>query len=755
MKISTLFQTGKKIDSAVTPKADFGLTHQAVGAKDKNTSESILSDFKSSGLKSGEALQSLFKSYGVKPTKESVSQVTAFMNQAKGTEGEKLKTVETALYKGIELTQDNLSTLHQALVEDDIVAQPAAEVPLVQLSKMTSKEIAKLVSHLKLPESIKNALKQLLKNGEPLEQALKTISKQLGITLSEKDSPAQIIQKIKAAIQPDPSITTVSIEAKAAEMAAKALAETQALSSVQTKSSAIVSNGAQTPSSAQVPNSTLASSGAQAPSGALASNDAQVPSSALAPNGAQVPSSAQAPNGAQAPNLTQIQNDVQFSNGEQSVGASQVIRVIQSQEKAEEGFLNQIAESELTLGASNDLESIIEGLTEQLLEDVSERFASLAEGLSLKTFFVETVTEATLAAKKTFETFKTDFSAVLEQAKQMPSNAAVKLSQAMELLGKTIMRSEVTLYADMKTERSLLVMGAELEKAEAALRQGDFQKAKAVIDKTLELLNKIDFNPSKRKLQVFASNRLEQVSTQFQKNEAPLKPIDMQIKDYLTTQRELPEARLSRDILDTIRFLGLNHEAEVAEALEMEDPETLKEWNRSNVKEILLKSMKEELKERTVNASGETMMNLSGQQMMNDSGQREQPFHFFNLPIMNGEELGNMKVFMKGADKNGRIDWQNTELYFGVKLGKLGAVTLRVSIIEGSVDFKIKSSDDGSVSDALTIVMDELEALGFTKGKVILSSAHETKEDVGVSLKTEMTAPIRVPLDGKGFDVKI
>jgi len=446
---------------------------------------------------------------------------------------------------------------------------------------------------------------------------------------------------------------------------------------------------------------------------------------------------------------------VQFSNGEQSVDASQVIRVIQSQEKAEEGFLNQIAESELTLGASNDLESIIEGLTEQLLEDVSERFASLAEGLSLKTYLVETVTEATLAAKKTFETFKTDFSAVLEQAKQIPSNAAVKLSQAMELLGKTIMRSEVTLYADMKTERSLLVMGAELEKAEAALRQGDFQKAKAVIDKTLELLGKIDFNPSRRKLQVFATNRLEQVSTQFQKSEAPLKPIDAQIKDYLTTQRELPEARLSRDILDTIRFLGLNHEAEVAEALEMEDPETLKEWNRSNVKEILLKSMKEELKERTVNASGETMMNLSGQQMMNDSDQREQPFHFFNLPIMNGEELGNMKVFMKGADKNGRIDWQNTELYFGVKLGKLGAVTLRVSIIEGSVDFKIKSSDDGSVSDALTIVMDELEALGFTKGKVILSSTHETKEDVGISLKTEMTAPIRVPLDGKGFDVKI
>ena len=103
---------------------------------------------------------------------------------------------------------------------------------------------------------------------------------------------------------------------------------------------------------------------------------------------------------------------------------------------------------------------------------------------------------------------------------------------------------------------------------------------------------------------------------------------------------------MAREILETLRFLGLNHEMEVAESLEGVDDETQKDWANGNVKEILLKLMKEDAKDRSVEATEQNLMNFSGQQMMNDTGNGQPPFYFFNLPIMDGEELGNMKVYM-------------------------------------------------------------------------------------------------------------
>ncbi|HSN66857.1 MAG TPA: hypothetical protein VLS94_09455, partial [Fusibacter sp.] len=392
-----------------------------------------------------------------------------------------------------------------------------------------------------------------------------------------------------------------------------------------------------------------------------------------------------------------------------------------------------------------------------LLENTGTTLNTLMETMSLKTYLVETTTEATMRAKTTFETFRAETASLLKAAIAPQNEAAMagNLSKVIEKLNQIILKSDVTLFTDMFTEKKLLLMASDLDKAQELTRQGDLAKAQAIVKSAIGLLEQIKFNPSQRRVQVFAQTKIEQLTEALEKPEKTTVRLDAHIKHQLEQTRDVQGSKMARDILETMRFLGLNHEMEVAESLENNDFETTKDWNQSNVKEILLKLMKEEVKDRPIESAQQNLMNLSGQQMMNDSGSREQPFYFFNLPIMDGEELGNMKVYMKGASKSQQMDWKNAELYFGVRLKVSGPLGIKVKIQQQKVTLQVMGDDLSGIREPLERVMEELESFGFSKGDVNFSGY---SKDTGIVIKPQLETSKsgqNFTNDGKGFDFKI
>lgn len=726
--------------------------------QERSTSEVLLADYKA---EPSSGVQSVFDKYQIKPTSENMKQVSSFMSSAKGTEAEKLQTLDIALYKGIEPTRDNLMTMHQAVMHDDEVVGALVEVD-VEADPITGEAAKKVIDALKLPAHVKAALKRQVDNGASLKEAVIVVARAInsGVNgsgdnrVGDKSTGVKIDQSLAKIIKAIEAFAVSKPEVLAQIM--KANVANDGLSQV---ASAIVVNASTINQSATVQSDVNQSVLNQLDLNESSSNHSNLNQTNLNQTNLNQSNSKYSNIDESSINeskpqsrFTQSQSNVNNANSNQTDTTTKADSV--SADGAETS--NSLATSEADM-ADDALLALMNDMVETLLENTGATLNTLMETMSLKTYLVETTTEATMRAKTTFETFRAETSSLLKAAIAPQNEAAMagNLSKVIEKLNQIILKSDVTLFTDMFTEKKLLLMASDLDKAQELTRQGDLSKAQVIVKSAIGLLEQIKFNPSQRRVQVFAQTKIEQLTEALEKPEKTTVRLDAHIKHQLEQTRDVQGSKMARDILETMRFLGLNHEMEVAENLENNDFETTKDWNQSNVKEILLKLMKEEVKDRPIESAQQNLMNLSGQQMMNDSGSREQPFYFFNLPIMDGEELGNMKVYMKGASKSQQMDWKNAELYFGVTLKASGPLGIKVKIQQQKVTLQVMGDDLRGIREPLERVMEELESFGFSKGDVSFSGY---TKDTGIVIKPQLEtskSAQNFTNDGKGFDFKI
>ncbi len=728
-------------------------TNAAQEKQEKSTSEILIADYKA---EPSSGVQSVFDKYQIKPTSENMKQVSSFMSSAKGTEAEKLQTLDIALYKGIEPTRDNLMTMHQAVMHDDEVVGALVEVD-VEAAPITGEAAKKVIDALKLPAHVKAALKREIDNGASLKEAVVAVVRTInsGISGSGNNSLGDKISGAK-----------IDLQSKSLAKMIKAI-EAFAASKPEVLAQLLKANGATANTLNQASNSQATvnhSDAIQSDMNPMASNHLDLNESNSNQSKSNQSNSNQSninesniaqSNFSQSPSKINNANSNQTDANKNDVGVSaEGVDAVDSKDSSDISSAIDTSEADI---ADDALLALMNDMVETLLENTGTTLNTLMETMSLKTYLVETTTEATMRAKTTFETFRAETSSLLKAAVAPQNEAAMagNLSKVIEKLNQIILKSDVTLFTDMFTEKKLLLMASDLDKAQELTRQGDITKAQAIVKSAIGLLEQIKFNPSQRRVQVFAQTKIEQLTDALEKPEKTTVRLDAHIKHQLEQTRDVQGSKMARDILETMRFLGLNHEMEVAENLENNDFETTKDWNQSNVKEILLKLMKEEVKDRPIESAQQNLMNLSGQQMMNDSGSREQPFYFFNLPIMDGEELGNMKVYMKGASKSQQMDWKNAELYFGVKLKATGPLGIKVKIQQQKVTLQVMSDDLSGIRGPLERVMEELESFGFSKGDVSFSSY---SKDTGIVIKPQLEtskSAQNFTNDGKGFDFKI
>lgn len=116
------------------------------------------------------ALNALFSKYNTVPDRQTINEVTEFMNTAEGDVKSKLETVEMALYKGVDLKSDHLMALHGALQANPEDLQLLLEDRVVD--RLPQSDVKKLVQNLKLPEAVKAEIIKALESGQDLKSAV-------------------------------------------------------------------------------------------------------------------------------------------------------------------------------------------------------------------------------------------------------------------------------------------------------------------------------------------------------------------------------------------------------------------------------------------------------------------------------------------------------------------------------------------------------------------------------------------------------
>lgn len=162
------------------------------------------------------ALNALFSKYNKVPDRQTINEITEFMNTAEGDSKSKLDTVEMALYKGVDLKSDHLMALHGALQANPEDFQLLMDDSVVD--RLPQADIKKLVQNLKLPEAVKAEIIKALDSGQDFKSAIvKAIGRitsgeakqQIQLDLS-KETVTSLLEKLVKVIQDMPKLVVES-----------------------------------------------------------------------------------------------------------------------------------------------------------------------------------------------------------------------------------------------------------------------------------------------------------------------------------------------------------------------------------------------------------------------------------------------------------------------------------------------------------------------------------------------------------------
>jgi len=407
------------------------------------------------------------------------------------------------------------------------------------------------------------------------------------------------------------------------------------------------------------------------------------------------------------------------------------IESLVAEEEPKEVKSEKVVESNIYFEETDDqlevLEDIFEALSDSL-EEVAEWIAPVIEPELIDTKLpvrklIETEMTVKMAeTKKTFDMYQKGIDSQLKQIIESPKPIAMKevLSQVIDKLDHIIMKTDVPLYTDMKTERDLLASSGELEKAREFLDK-EPEKAIKIIKEVKERVSQINYRPVKQKIYGVTKDVLIEKLY----DEQLIKSIPFKIESNMQVS--------PRAVLETLRGMGINHEAEVSELLSKEGKELKAP---ANMKAILLKL--EETADQRIQAK-DTLENLSGQQLMNklEIKSHKQKL-LFNVPININNDVKHLKVHVNAKKDNQKIDWKNSRLYFVIHLDKLGDTGVLVDVNNGQVNVTIKN-DNENLEQQMKPFVDEslkrLEEVGFTTSNIKFEPLHKEEKEIKSSVK--------------------
>ena len=413
---------------------------------------------------------------------------------------------------------------------------------------------------------------------------------------------------------------------------------------------------------------------------------------------------------------------------------------------------------------NEDYYGIIKEYIEKALEDIEsiENEMVISSDVfkfeNLKMYIVKETTAKTIELKNEFEKYRSEILDKLEPLEKLDfENIANKdketakfvINSTIDKIDKLIMKSDITLFTDMKTEKNLLSYSSDLADAKGLVEKGKFSKAMEVVKKVVKGIKEIKFEPSFTKIQAFEISKLGKTFN-FDKS------LENQHLEKILNFSESENTASARKVLELFRSMGLNHEYELTEKIG-----NLKEFKNHlklepNIKDILMKLSEYEKEDKNIVETIEkSLNNLNGQQLMNKQGNKGSgETMFFNIPIYTENEFKNMKLYINSREKNNKLDWENCDLYFVINFKEYGETGIKVDIKNRNLKITIKNDNEklkGKMTPLLASIEENFSGVGFNIGDILFKSMNVIEK----SLASDSNKDIYDKMDEKGFDFKI
>lgn len=632
----------------------------------------------------------ILERYNVPKTEENKQGIEAFMKNEEGTMASKLETLEIAASNGVDMTEENLSSIHEALNEDFSLNE-SIEVLVVSEGDQGEMITADDIKNMDLPADMKAKIMQAIEKGQTPTKAL---ANAIGQALGE-----EFLSKFDGVVEGDITVT-IRITIEVIEIRYQQEGENLDLEKLMAQFSALIE-------------------AAKNGEGSLLTTAADIIAA-----------------------LENVSLELDTDTD------SEVVEDLADSEKAPVTEMKDLDEqiAEWVAEALGSVEQVSMDLT-----------AAFEESPTIKLYVVESVTIKMQDVAEEFKVAQKDMLQTMEKAisEEKPlTTEQVKdvLNSVINKLDDVLLKSDVPLYTSMSMEKNLLKMSSDLQTARQHLAKGNIADAKNIIKTVHGKLEEAVFKPSERKVQGFALKQSEAF---------------LQNKEMIQLQTYKQEGVSARNVLELFRNLGLNHEYEVSEKLSQ--LKTLEKEMKldTNLKEVLHKLDQDEKQEnKTVETIEKSLNNLNGQQLLNKQGQKNnQQTLFFNIPMVNDQEVKNMKLYVNSRDANNRLDWENCSLYFVIDLKQYGPTGIKVDIKDRGVSITVKNDDEG-LKDVIEPLLENLgdmfEDVGLKEKDVNFVPLDNHKkfgrdmlkdkpviEEVAKPMNTAYTDP------KKGFDFKI
>ncbi|MCR6106462.1 hypothetical protein HXA34_09235 [Salipaludibacillus agaradhaerens] len=661
---------------------------------------------------------------GVSLNRESVNDLNNYLQSGRGSEGERRQTVQTMAQKRLEPTAGQIRAVHEAL------HGRATADHVKDITRSVSEQLRGSVSDRDVSREVQRAIERLrtsLVSGTNVRQAVEhlqqTVEQSGGVVLKK-----EINQALREMLQ----IQAVNGREAAAERIMVLLQSltNQAPETVSTVNQPIAANTSESISQSFLSQWITSVQNTADLSTAIA-NIKQDMSQA---GGIPVQTTEK---------LTTALNDAMARlNQGRELKARQVLM----------DTLQQLQANQSTSPASDSLAHMQDYMRNEIIQ---------TSGLSSKHILITEVTEKLAQATDNFKLLQKDvvkqlsrIDTMIQQFKsQSTQQTRPMLENVIKQMDRAIMKSDWMLYADMKTERSMLGASSRLAEAKHLLSKGQYVEARQIVKEVQRTMDQINFRPS--------NQRVQHVLTQEQEWREPRTPVHRLSQQFEQTARQFVNQEGSaRHVFEGLRGLGLNRETELGQMLASGRDLSQQDQHQRNVKSILMQMARgEEEGGRQQQQAQQALQSLSGQQLINrsDSQQNLQMLQL-SIPVMLKGEAENLQVYVNSRNEGEQVDWENCQLYFHIDTKKLGPLGIVLQVNDRSLNVTLKNDTDGfahKIEPLATSYLENLKEVGFNV-KTIQSAPMTVADDVQeVGEEAPEEKPILPVMTEEGFDYKV
>lgn len=396
--------------------------------------------------------------------------------------------------------------------------------------------------------------------------------------------------------------------------------------------------------------------------------------------------------------------------------------------------------------------------------DVNELLQSMQ--IQSKDILVTKVTQKLAQATHDFRELKREISKNLDNVHRLidtfKNNAYPQARQMLETaiskLDNAILKSEMMLFTDMKTEKQLMQASTQLAEAKKLLAKGDHAQAGKIVNEVKSLIDKLIFKPTEQKIMHFVNK--ESMALEMRTPERNL------LAQYgQTTSGYMNQEPSARQMFEMVRSLGLNHDSDIANSLVFQKNDQTQQQDQQqqqNLKAALLKlTQGEEANSKIAQQAEQALTNLTGQQLLSKSDANgTMQSMFFNLPMLLGGKPENLQVFVNSKNEGQQVDWENCNLYFLLETKKLGDVGILLNSTDRNLSITIKNDlprFKERMEPLAALTKEKLQEVGYNVNSISFTrmNAVQSKTVTTPEKQEKEAKPIRPVFTEKGMDFKI